>query len=87
MTADTWVGVGGAVLMAGGVLLKWKARRRVPKAVAVGLPLFGWMLFAEFLLRPLVPTPVVVAVLLGGITLGIFLAAFLGGRRGRRPPG
>lgn len=87
MTADAWVGMGGVGLIVAGVLLRWKVRtRRRPKALAAALVMFGWMLVAEFVIRPLVPTPVVVAVLLGGITVAIFLAAFLGGRRGRRPP-
>jgi uncharacterized membrane protein YdjX (TVP38/TMEM64 family) len=83
-----WIGVGGAVLVAAGALLARKARRKWLKAIAAWIPFAGWTLVAHFLIQPLLPPPVVAAVLLGGITLGILLTAVIGGRQGRRkPPG
>ncbi|WP_143168763.1 hypothetical protein [Amycolatopsis australiensis] len=52
--------------------------------MAGSVALAGWTIVGHFLVEPLVPAPVMAGILLGGCTVGIFLAAFLGSRRGRR---
>ncbi|OXM60665.1 hypothetical protein [Amycolatopsis vastitatis] len=83
---DLWIGVGGAVLIVAGGLLLRKARRKWLKAIAAWTPLAGWMLVAQFWIKPLVPSMVLAFVLLGGIVVGIALTAIIGGRSGRRKP-
>ncbi|MEV7094509.1 hypothetical protein AB0M80_16915 [Amycolatopsis sp. NPDC051045] len=85
MPAEVWIGAGGAVLMAAAGFARAKAsRKRV--AVTAGVLVFaGWTLVGQFLVKPLVPGPVMAAVLLGGITLGIILTAIIGGRAKRAP--
>lgn len=80
MPGDVWIGIGGAALMAAGVLLRRKVRGRRAKLLPAGLVIFGWMLVGQFLIKPLVPTPVVAGILLGGLSLGILLTAVIGGR-------
>jgi hypothetical protein len=85
MAADVWIGVGGAGLAVAAAVLRWKSRSR---RVAVGASLVvaaGWTLVAQFLLKPLVPGPVLAVILLGGLTLGIFLTAIIGSRASRAP--
>ncbi|WP_307793348.1 hypothetical protein [Amycolatopsis sp. MtRt-6] len=83
-----WIGVGGAVLVAVAVVVRAKAKSRVLTVLASAAVSAGWLLVALFLVEPLVPGPVLAVVLLAGITVGIFLAAVVGGRRGTtRPPG
>ncbi|MBE8518703.1 hypothetical protein ILP97_14480 [Amycolatopsis sp. H6(2020)] len=85
MAADVWIGAGGAGLAVAAAVLRWKSRSR---RVAVGASLVvaaGWTLVAQFLLKPLVPGPVLAVVILGGITLAILLTAVIGGRRKRLP--
>ncbi|SEC27904.1 hypothetical protein SAMN04489727_3195 [Amycolatopsis tolypomycina] len=80
MAADVWIGVGGACLAVAAAVLRAKSRRR-PVVVAASLAVAaGWALVAQFLLKALFPGAVLAVVILGGIVLGILLAAFLGGR-------
>lgn len=91
MTVDTWVGVAGAILMAVGVLLKWKARGRRTRALLPWLVLAGWMLAGQFLIAPLIHGKWLGYVLLGVMVAGIFGVAIVGGRRrhssGKLPDG
>ncbi|MDQ7802269.1 hypothetical protein Q5425_00900 [Amycolatopsis sp. A133] len=80
MGADVWIGVGGACLVVAAAVLRWKSRSR-PVVVAASLVVaVGWALVAQFLLKPLVPGPVLAVVLLAGLTFGILLTAVVGGR-------
>ena len=93
MPADVWIGAGGAVLIAAAAVARQRARRADRKwavATASVLVFAGWILVAEFIVKPLVPGMVTAAVLLGGLTLGILLTAVVGGRAhssGKLPDG
>lgn len=66
------IGVGGLLLVAAAAVLRWKARVPVVASLA---GCAGWALAAQFLLKPLVPGPVLAVVLLSGITLAILVTA------------
>ncbi|MFB9685328.1 hypothetical protein [Amycolatopsis plumensis] len=83
MPTEVWIGVGGAILIAAAAFARRKANRKWAQVAASGLVLAGWTLVAHFLVKPLVPASVLAGVILGGCTLGIFLAALIGGRSGR----
>ncbi|KDN19965.1 hypothetical protein [Amycolatopsis rifamycinica] len=80
------IGLAGVLLVAAAAVLRRKARHRWVAVAASFAVMAGWALAAQFLLKPLVPGPVLAVIILGGLTLGILLAAFLGGRRGATPP-
>ncbi|WIX89192.1 hypothetical protein [Amycolatopsis sp. DG1A-15b] len=85
MAAEVWIGVGGAVLMAAAAFARAKARRKWVAVAAGVLVLAGWTLVGQFLIKPLVPGPVLAVILLGGLTLGILLTAIIGSRASRAP--
>jgi len=88
MPSEAWIGAVGVVLVAAAVVLRRKSPKKRAAVVASLLASAGWTLVAHFWIQPLVPAPVMAGILLGGMTLGIFLAAIIGGRSGRakRPP-
>lgn len=86
MPDEVWIGAGGVVLVAAAVVLRRKSRKKWAAVVAALLAPAGWTLVAHFWIQPLLPGPVVAGILIGGSTLGIFLAAIIGGRSGRAKP-
>ncbi|MCG8916059.1 hypothetical protein L6E12_09680 [Actinokineospora sp. PR83] len=79
-----WIGVGGLVVFLVATVVQWKTRRKWVDRVMSALMLLGWVTVVQFLLKPLVPSQVMVAVMLGGITVGIFAAAVIGRRQADR---
>ncbi len=84
MSPDAWIGIGGAVLIAAAAFARRKANRKWAQVAASGLVLAGWTLVAHFLIKPLVPAPVLAGLLLGGSALGIFLTAIIGAHSSRK---
>lgn len=81
---NLWIGVGGLVVAFIAAGARWKTERGWLDWVLSTLVFMGWMTAGQFLLMPLVPQGVLVAVMLGGITVGIFAAAIFGRRQADR---
>jgi hypothetical protein len=77
------IGIGGLALVVAAAAVRWRSSGKWPTRIAYSVMLIGWTLVAQFLLKPLVPAPVVAAILLGGITASILAAALVGSHRTR----
>ncbi len=78
------IGLGGVLLALAAAALRWKSRSRRVGVAASLVVAAGWTLAAQFLIKPLVPGPVLAVLILGGLTLGILLIAVIGSHSSRK---
>ncbi|MDX3193770.1 hypothetical protein PV458_35660 [Streptomyces sp. MN03-5084-2B] len=79
------IGLGGVLLALAAAALRWRSRSRWVSVAASLVVTAGWTLAAQFLLKPLVPGPVLAVIILGGLTLGILLTAVVGAHSSGKP--
>ncbi|WP_410642850.1 hypothetical protein [Amycolatopsis sp. lyj-346] len=85
MPTPVWIGLGGAAVMIAAGVIRRRAHRRWAAVAASLVALAGWGVMVQFLIKPLVSGPALAVIILGGITVTIFLTAIVGGRAKQAP--
>jgi len=84
---SVWIGLGGVAVMIAAGVVRRKVRRRWAAVAASLVALAGWGVMVQFLIKPLVSGPALAVIILGGISVTIFLTAIIGGRAKQAPKG
>ena len=84
MVTNLVLGVGGVILVLAGGAVQAKPKGKWQVVAGTLVSAVGSVLVLGFLIRPFVPGMVMAFVLLGAITVGIFLVVFAGLRQARR---